>query len=143
MDESTPLSDELMDELLAQRPYAAAPPDFTDKVMTRIQSVYSPAMHVPIRFRLEPLDIALPVLIACLVVLALGLTGQFASLGITTPVDWSAVRLTTTLPLPTEWLAANWLRLVGLFVFAEVALGMLFCVWLWLDQPIILVSREA
>lgn len=135
MNEFTELSDELMDELLAQRPRAAAPPDFTKQVMTRIQSVSSPATRAPVHFRLEPLDIALPVLLACLVILGLGLTGQLAFLGVTTPVDWSVVRPAVTLPLPGEWLAAHWLVLVGLFVFAEIALGLLFCAWIWLDQP--------
>jgi len=142
MDNPTPLSGQLIDDVLGQRPFAAAPPDFTNRVMARIQATQLQPSRM-IRFRLEPLDVALPLLAACLVVLVLGLTGRFAFLNMTAPISWSAVLDTATLTLPTAWLSSHWPILVGVFVFAEITLGVLFCMWMWLDQPLTLARQEA
>lgn len=143
MDEATHLPDPVIDELLGQRPFAAAPPGFTDRVMAQIQAVPVLATPTPIRYKLEPLDIALPVLVAFLVILVLGLTGELTFLGLAAPIDWSAVRPMIALPLPTPWLSRHWLVLMGLLVLAEIGLGVLFCMWLWLDQPLVLANEEA
>jgi hypothetical protein len=134
MDEFTPIPDQIIEEALEERPYATLPPAFVGRVMARIEA--SQVTRQVIRYRLELLDLALPILVACLVVLGLGLTGRFAFLGIATPINWSAVLPAALLSLPTRGLSANWNSLVGLLAFAEICLVGLFCVWFWLDRPL-------
>ena len=143
MDNFTPVSDQFIEEALEQRSYARLPPGFVNQVMAQIQAAQVQVTPELIRYRLELLDIALPMLGTCLVVLALGLTGQLAFLGITTPIAWSAVLPSAILSLPTEWGFANWPGLVGLLVFAEICVGALFCMWFWPDRPLSLVNGEA
>jgi hypothetical protein len=155
MDELTPVPDQLIEEALAQRPFAPLPPGFVDRVMAQIYAAQLQVTREVIRYRLELLDVALPILGACLFVLVLWLTGQLAFLGISTPITWSAVLPTlilpltitpspmTVLPLPTEWVTSNWLDLVGLLVFAEICVVALFCVWFWLDRPLSLTNGDS
>jgi hypothetical protein len=89
-----------------------------------------------IRYKLELLDIAVPVLVACLVAIVLGLTGHLAFLGVTTPIDWSTL-------LQIDWSAIEWLDVVGFLAFAEICIGAIFCVWMWLDRPLPLAGGEA
>jgi hypothetical protein len=111
--------------------------------MAQIQAAQVQAAREVIRYKLELLDIALPILGACLFVLVMGLTGQLAFLGIATPITWSAVLPATILPPLTDWASSNWLDLVGLFIFAEICAGALFCMWLWFDRPLPLATGEA
>lgn len=136
MDDLTHSPDHLIEEALAQRPLACLPSGFVDRVVEQIQAAPVPVTRSAIRYRLELLDVAVPLFGACLVVLALGLTGHLAFLGIATPIRWPAVLPGAFRPLPAEWLSLNWLDLVGLLVFAEICFGALLCVWLWLDRPL-------
>lgn len=140
MNDQNPVLDPLIDEALEQRPIAPLPPGFVNQVMARIQAVPEKASRKVIRFRLELLDTAMPVLAACLVVLALGLTGQLVFLDLAAPVNWSMVLPSTIFSQPTEWSLtnSNWVGLIGLLTFAEICLGILFCLWHWEDRPLIL-----
>ena len=142
MDDLTRSPDQLIEEALAQRPFAPLPPGFVDRVVEQIETAQAPVTRQVIRYKLELLDIAVPVLGACLTVLALGLTGHLAFLGIAMPIRWPAVLPTAVLPLLTEWLPFNWLDLVGVLVFAEICIGALFCVWMWLDRPLALANGD-
>ena len=142
MDEFTRVPEQLIEEALEQRPFAALPPAFVERVLEQIQTAQVQVTREAIRYKLELLDVALPILGACLAVLALGLTGQLAYLDIATPVTWPAVLPGGVLPPPTEWLSSNWLALVGVLVFAEICIGALFCVWLWLDRPLALANVD-
>jgi hypothetical protein len=144
MNDSSRVPDQLIEEALAQRPFATLPAGFIERVMAEVQNVQVSVTREVIRYKLELFDVVVPILAACLVVLALGLTGQLAFLDMAIPIQWSAVFPTTNLSPPIEWAASNWMLLVGLFVFAEIGLGMLFCTWLWLDRPLSLGDiREA
>jgi hypothetical protein len=136
-------TDELMEEALKERPYAHLPPDFVTRLMAQIEPAQVQRTPEVTRFKLELLDLALPILGSCLALLALGLTGQLAFLGIATPIPWAAILPPAMLSLPTEWPPSNLLGLVGLLVFAEICVGALFCVWFWLDRPLPLVNRQA
>lgn len=147
MDDLTRVPDQLIEETLAQRSFAPLPPGFVDRVMAHILAAHIQSAQVQvtrevIRYKLELLDIALPILGACLFVLVMGLTGQLAFLGIATPITWSAVLPPAILPPLTDWLSSNWLDLVGLLVFAEICVGALFCMWFWLDRPLPLLNGE-
>jgi hypothetical protein len=136
MNDSSHMPDQLIEEVIARRPFAPLPSGFVERIMAEIQDAQVAVTRQVIRYRLELFDVVVPILVACLVVLALGLTGQLAFLDIAIPIEWSAVFPTTNLSPPIEWAATNWMVLVGLFVFAEIGLGMLFCMWLWLDRPL-------
>lgn len=135
MDDTAQTTDRLIEQALAQRALAPLPPGFVDQLMTQIQTVPVRATRESIRYRVELPDIAFSLLGASLMVLALGLSGHLAVLGIAAPIAWTAV-------LPTAWAPTNWPALIGLFVFAEICFGALFCVWMWLDQPLTLVNGE-
>jgi hypothetical protein len=140
MNDSSHNSDHLIEKTLEQRPLAPLPPGFINRVMAQIQAAEGQVTREAIRYKLELLDVALPVLGTCLVVLALGLSGRLDFLGIAAPVTWSPVLPITGLPALTQWVSSNWLALIGLFVIAEICLAALFCTWWWLDQPLSLVD---
>lgn len=135
MDERTQLADELIDSALAERPLAPLPAGFTERVMAQIQTAQTGA--IAIRYKLELLDVALPLLVACLVAVVLALTGQLTFLGIPSPVDWSAALQSI------EWNAPEWLDWIALLLVVELCFGALFCIWLWLDRPLSLANGEA
>ena len=135
MDEFTGSQERIIEDALGERPLATLPSGFINTVLSQIQSTPFQVSREAIRFKLEPLDVALPLLGTCLVVLALGLAGQFAFLGIATPVTWSAVIPAPLHRLPTEWFSANWLSLIGLLAFAEICLGAIVYAWMWQDRP--------
>jgi hypothetical protein len=137
LDERTRFADELISTVLAERPPAPLPAGLMEQVMVQIQTAQTQTTAVAVRFKLELLDIALPLLCACLVITVLALSGQLAFLGVPTPVDWTAAITSSELAVP-EWL--DW---VGLLLFAEIGMGLLFCVWLWLDRPLPLTNGEA
>jgi hypothetical protein len=136
MNDSPRVPDQLIEAALAQRPYAPFPAGFVARVMVEVQNSQVPVTREVIRYKLELFEVVLPILVACLVVLVLGLSGQLAFLNMARPIQWSAVFPTTNLSPPIAWAASNWMILVGLFVFAEIGLGMLFCTWLWQDRPL-------
>jgi hypothetical protein len=140
LDERTRLADELINTVLAERPLAPLPAGFMEQVLVQIQMAQTQTTQttsVAVRFKLELLDVALPLLCACLVITVLVLSGQLAFLGVPPPVDWAAA--ITSLELTTP----EWLDWVGLLLFAEIGMGLLFCVWLWLDRPLLLKNGEA
>jgi hypothetical protein len=136
MDDQTYLQDLLINTALEERPLAPLPIGFVDRITAQMQATQAQVARETIRYKLEFLDIALPFLSLCLVVVALALAGQLTALGITSPVDWTAV-------LPADWTAPGWLDLVGLLLLAEICIGAMFCVWIWLDRPLPLVNGEA
>jgi hypothetical protein len=109
--------------------------------MAQIQAGQAQVTREVIRYRLEPLDIVLPILGACWVLLALGLSGQLAFLGISSPLPWAAVLPAVVSRLPAEWISSQWLSLVGLLVIAEICAGALFCLRMWLDWPLPFARR--
>ena len=119
----------MIDEALTRRPLATLPPGFAQRVMAQVQDAQAPPIRERIRYKLEPLDVALPALFACLVMLAIGL----AFVDLTLPPAWSAAFPAANLSLPWAWATSNWMVLVALLVTAEISLGLLFCAWLWLD----------
>jgi hypothetical protein len=137
MDDQTQLIDQVIDSALAERPLAPLPAGFMEQVMAQIQTAQMQTSAVAVRFKLELLDVALPLLGACLVLTVLALSGQLAFLGVPAPVDWTAAAASL------EWTAPGWLDWVGLLLFAEVGLGLLFCVWLWLDRPLSIITGES
>jgi len=143
MDEFIRETDQLIEEALEQRPYAHLPPGFVIRVMAQIEPAQAQQTPEVTRFRLELLDLALPILGTCLALLALGLTGRLAFLGITAPTPWATVLPAATLSLPIEWPSSISLGLVGLLVFAEICLWVMFCVWFWLDRPLPLANGQA
>jgi hypothetical protein len=143
MDEFIRETDQLIEEALEERPYADLPLDFVIRVMAQIEPDQVQRTPEVTRFRLELLDMALPILGTCLAVLALGLTGKLAFLGIAAPIPWAAVLPPATLSLPSGWPSSNLLGLVGLLVFAEICVCALFCVWFWLDRPLPLANGQA
>lgn len=136
LDERTQLTDELIDSALAERPLAALPSGFTERVMAQIQTAQAQTGADAVRFKLELLDVALPLLAACLVAVLLALTGQLTFLGVPSPVDWTAALQAI------EWNAPEWLDWIALLLVAELCFGALFCIWLWLDRPLSLVNGE-
>jgi hypothetical protein len=135
---------QLIEETLAQRPLAALPAGVVERVMAAVQNAPEPIAPEAIRYKIELFDVVLSILFACLVVLALGLTGQLAFLEMVIPIQIPAVFPTTNLSPPAAWAASNWMVLVVLFAFVEIGLGMLLCTWMWLDQPLSLGDiREA
>jgi hypothetical protein len=136
MDEFIRETNQLIEEALAERPYAVLPLDFVTRFMAEIEPAQVQRTPEVTRFRPELFDLALPVLGTCLAVLTLGLTGKLAFLGIAAPIPWAAVLPPATLSLLTGWPYSNLLGLIGLLVFAEICVGTLFCVWYWLDRPL-------
>lgn len=137
MDERTQLADELIDSALAERPLAPLPAGFTERVMAQVQTAQAQSGAIAIRYKLELLDVALPLLAACLVVVVLALTGQLTFLGVPPPIDWTAALQSI------EWSAPEWLDWIALLLVAELCFGALFCIWLWLDRPLSLMNGEA
>jgi hypothetical protein len=140
LDERTRLADELINTVLAERPLAPLPAGFMEQVLVQIQMAQTQTTQttsVAVRFKLELLDVALPLLCACLVIVVLVLSGQLAFLSVPPPVDWTAA--ITSLELATP----EWLDWVGLLLFVEIGIGVMFCVWMWLDRPLPLTNGEA
>ena len=133
MNDSSRDPDQMIDEALARRPLATLPAGFVERVMAQVQDTQAPALRELVRYKLEPLDVALPMLVACMVLLAVALSGQLAFVNLAIPPGWSAIFPTANLSLPWAWAASNWMVLVGLLVSAEISLGILFCASLWLD----------
>jgi hypothetical protein len=136
MDEHTAYQDQLIDTALDERPIAPLPPAFVERVMARVHEAPAATARPPVAFRLELLDIAVPLLLACLVVLGLTLAGQLAVLGISTPLDWPVMLQAA------RWSFPPWLDLFVVILFAELCFTALFCVWLWLDRPLSLANGE-
>jgi hypothetical protein len=125
MDERMVESETRLIEMLNDLPLAPLPPHFVSEVMAQLKPAAKPA-PIPIHFRLEFLDWAIPAFTA---VFALAIFFL-----------WSGLALPNVSSLPaalSQFFAtfnSNWLALILLTLILEIYVGIMLAYWLWSDN---------